>query len=140
LSKLRPGWVVGGSLSALVIAFAASFVVIFGYAFFLAVQARGAPDAAAINRFAAGGTVSWLSLLGTALGAAIAGWLVARRTRPDQLANRVAVGVVIAIVLLIPILGRGNSGLTALRAAEGLAICAGVGFLMRGSNPARSLD
>ena len=80
LSKLRPGWVVGGSLSALVIAFAASFVVIFGYAFFLAVQARGAPDAAAINRFAAGGTVSWLSLLGTALRAAIAAgsWRAAR--------------------------------------------------------------
>jgi hypothetical protein len=128
-SKLRPGWVVGGSLLALVISFATSFAVIFGYAFILAFQARGAPDTAAINRFAAGGTVTWLSLLGTALGAALASWVVARRTRPNQLANCLAIGVVSAVVLLIPILGRGNSGLTALRAAEALAICAGIGLL-----------
>jgi hypothetical protein len=128
-SKLRPGWVVAGGLLALVLSFATSFVVVFGYAFFLAVQARGAPDTAAISRFAAGGTVTWLSFLGTAIGAGIASWIVARRTRPDQLANCLAVGVVIGVILLIPLLSRGDPALTAVRAAEGLAVCAAVGLL-----------
>jgi hypothetical protein len=136
-SKLRPRWVVGGSVLAVVISFATSLAVITGYAIFLGIQARGAPDTAAITRFAAGGSVTWLSALGTAIGAVIASWIVARRTRPDQLANCLAVGMVIAIILLFSILGRGNPVFTLLRAAEGLAVCVGVGFLTtRVSQPA----
>ena len=135
LSRLRPGWLVGGSLLALVISFATPFAVIAGYAAVLGFQARGAPDTGAISRFAGSGLIAWLSIVGTALGAAIASWVVARRTRPNQLVNCLGVGVVIAAVLLLSIFGRGNAGVSVLRAAEGLAICAGVGFLTRRGSP-----
>jgi len=49
LSNIKWGWVVLGTVIALVIAFASSICVVTVYATSLAFQARGAPDMTIIN-------------------------------------------------------------------------------------------
>ena len=100
LRNIKWLWVIIGTVLALIIAYGSSICVVTGYATYLAFAARGAPDTALINEFAAqnaGGITSLFVVLGTFLGGLVAG----RKAQSDKFQNGFMVGLVSALILLI---------------------------------------
>lgn len=138
LSNIKWGWVVLGTVIALVIAFASSICVVTVYATSLAFQARGAPDQAMINGFAAqyaGAVTSVFIGLGTLVGGLLAG----RKAKQDAFQNGLMVGLITALsYLLLDIIG----GLS-LWSIVGFILAAGGGWLggrLAGRRAGKALD
>jgi hypothetical protein len=118
--------VLGAAVAVIGLSFLILFAPIMVYAFVLAFQARGAPDQAAINRFAA--TISpvlmpWLERLLTVL---LAFWVV-RRTEAARAVDGLAVGVLSGLLGLAVILAFG--GRLNARSLLSFAVLAGLGWL-----------
>jgi len=97
LSNIQWGRVLLGVVLAFVIAYGSSVCVVTGYATLLAFQARGAPDMALINAFAAGyaGLVTSLFLgVGTFFGGRFAG----QKTQKEAFQQGIMVGLIMAVI------------------------------------------
>lgn len=97
LSNIQWGRVLLGVVLAFVIAYGSSIVVVTGYATLLAFQARGAPDMALINAFAAGyaGLVTSLFIgVGTFVGGHCAG----RKAQANAFQHGLMIGLITALI------------------------------------------
>lgn len=118
-SNIRWGLVGLGVVIAFAIAYGSSIIVVTGYATYLSVLARGAPDMVLINDFAArtaGGVTSVFLGVGTLVG----GLRTGRKAKKDAFHNGLLVGLITAFIDLgISLLG-GVSPLAAVSVAFAL--------------------
>lgn len=97
LSDIRWRWVVLGIVIALVIAYGSSICVVTSYATILAFQARGAPDVAMINEFAAK-IAEGLTGVFIGVGTLVGGLLAGRKAKEDAFQNGLMVGLITALI------------------------------------------
>ena len=108
LSRIRWRPVVGAALAVIALSFLVLMVMIAVYAFFLAFQARGAPDQKAINHFAkmvSPKLMPWLQMLLT-LALAVR---VARRVEKARILHGLVIGVLaglLSVAVTLPFGGR----------------------------------
>ena len=111
LSSIRWLRVLGAALAVVGLSFLILTVIIALYAFGLAFQARGAPDQAAINHFAARVSprvMPWLEVALTFLVAVVVG----RRTGKDSAINGLFIGILAGLLgLALPLVLSGRLGL-----------------------------
>jgi hypothetical protein len=112
-------WVIAGSFLLL-------FVPIIVYAFVLAVRALGAPDQAAINRFAAVVSPALMPWLERVLTPVLAFWVV-RRAEAARAVDGLAVGFLAALLSLGVTLAFGGS--LDARSSASFLILVGLGWL-----------
>ena len=100
--KSRVPWlsIILTGLLAFVVSMAVTAAVVAGYAFFLGMQARGAPDPDKIAAFA-NRVIPYLAPLGLSLLVLMAARWVVRRAKSTQLWHGVMVGVVAALPTLM---------------------------------------
>jgi hypothetical protein len=118
--------VVGAGFAVIAGSFLALFVPIIVYAFVLAVRALGAPDQAAINRFAATLSPALMPWLERVLTPVLACWVV-RRTEEARAIDGLAVGLLAALLGLGVTLAFGGS--LAARSMVSFLILVGLGWL-----------
>jgi hypothetical protein len=108
LSNIKWGWVILGVVIAFLIAYGVSFLVVTGYATYLAFQVRGAPDQALINEFAA----TYAEIVGSifiGVGTLVGGLMAGRKSKGNARNNGLAVGLITAIIcLVLDLLGSPN--------------------------------
>lgn len=100
LSNIKWGWVILGVVIAFLIAYGISVLVVTGYAFYLAFQARGAPDQTMINEFAA----TYAEIVGSiffGVGTLVGGLMAGRKSKRNAVNNGLAVGFITAIICLV---------------------------------------
>jgi hypothetical protein len=123
---IRSRRVLCAAFAVIALSFLLLFVPIIIYAFVLAFRARGAPDQAAINHFAAivsPALMPWLERLLTLL---LAFWVV-RRTEAARAADGLFVGVVAGLLSLAVMLAFG--GQLAVRSLLLSMVVVGLGWL-----------
>lgn len=101
LSNIKWGRVALGVVIALVIAFGSSIFVVTGYAAYLSVQARGAPDQVMINEFA-DRYAAGIRIIFIGVGTLVGGFLAGRKAKADALQNGLMVGLITAFIDLAP--------------------------------------
>lgn len=94
---IRVRRVLVAGLAAIAGSFLLLFVPIIGYAFVLAFQARGYPDQAAINHFAAAVSPVWMPWLERILTPVLAFWVV-RRNAQARAVDGLAVGLLAGVL------------------------------------------
>lgn len=100
LSNIKWGWVMLGVVIAFLIAYGVSVLTVTGYATYLAFQARGAPDQALINEFAA----TYAEIVGSiffGVGTLVGGLMAGRKAKKNAGNNGLAVGLITAIICLV---------------------------------------
>jgi hypothetical protein len=105
---IRVRRVLVAGLAAIAGSFLLLFVPIIGYAFVLAFQARGYPDQAAINHFAASVSPVWMPWLERVLTPVLAFWVV-RRNAQARAVDGLAVGLLAGVLGLGVTLAFGGS-------------------------------
>jgi hypothetical protein len=118
--------VLAGGFAVIAGSFLLVFVPIIVYAFVLAVRALGAPDQAAINRFAAMVSPALMPWLERVLTPVLAFWVV-RRTEEARAIDGLAVGLLAALLGLGVTLAFGGS--LAARSMVPFLILVGLGWL-----------
>jgi hypothetical protein len=118
--------VLGAGFGVIVGSFLLLFVPIIVYAFVLAVRALGAPDQAAINRFAAMVSPALMPWLERVLTPVLAFWVV-RRAETARAVDGLAVGLLAAVLGLGVTLAFGGS--LAARSVASFVILVGLGWL-----------
>jgi hypothetical protein len=107
LSSIRWFRVLGAAIAVIAVSFLILIVVVTVYAFFLAFQARGAPDQNAINHFAARVSpklMPWLEMLLTLVVALI----VARRAESASIVHGLFIGILAGLLSLVVVLAFGG--------------------------------
>ena len=111
LSSIRWLRVLSAALAVIALSFLILAVIVAGYAFLLAFQARGAPDQSAINHFAARVSpklMPWLEAFLTLLAAVI----VARRAEKASATHGLFIGILAGLLsLAVPLAFGGRLGL-----------------------------
>jgi hypothetical protein len=123
---LRIRRVLGAGFAVIALSFLLLFVPIIVYAFALAFQARGAPDQAAINRFAAMLSPALMPWLERVLALALAFWVV-RRTKAARAVDGLFVGVLAGLLGTGVTLAFGGS--LSMRSMASFLIIVGLGWL-----------
>jgi hypothetical protein len=118
--------VLGAGFGVIAGSFLLLFVPIIVYAFVLAVRALGAPDQAAINRFAAMVSPALMPWLERVLTPVLAFWVV-RRAEAARAVDGLAVGFLAALFGLGVTLAFGGS--LAARSVASFVILVGLGWL-----------
>jgi len=118
--------VLGAAFAVVVLSFLVLFVPIIIYAFVLAFRARGAPDQAAINHFAAAISPALMPWLESLLTLLLAFWVV-RRTEAAHAVDGLFLGVVSGLLSLAVMLAFG--GRLAARGLLLFLVLAGLGLL-----------
>jgi hypothetical protein len=116
----------GAAFAVVVVSFLALFVPIIIYAFVLAFRARGVPDQAAINHFAATISPSLMPWLERLLTLALAFWVV-RRTEAASVVDGLLVGVLSGLLSVAVMLSFGAHLTT--RSLLAFLILAGLGWV-----------
>jgi hypothetical protein len=111
LSSIRWLRVLSAALAVIVLSFLLLTVIVAGYAFVLAFQARGAPDQSAISHFAARVSpklMPWLELFLTFFAAVI----VARKAENASATHGLFLGILVGLLsLAVPLAFAGRLGL-----------------------------
>jgi hypothetical protein len=111
LSSIRWLRVLSAALAVMALSFLILTVIVAGYAFVLAFQARGAPDQSAISHFAARVSpklMPWLEALLTFIAAVI----VARRAETARATHGLFIGILAGLLsLAVPLAFAGRLGL-----------------------------
>jgi hypothetical protein len=114
LSSIRWVRVLGAALAVIILSFVLLTVIVAGYAFVLAVQARGAPDQSAIGHFAARVSPRFMPWLEACL-TFLAAFVVARRADKAGATHGVLIGVLAGLLSLVaPLAFAGRLGLRSL--------------------------
>ena len=100
LSQIKWGRVLVTALAVSVLSFLLVFIIVTGYATFLAFQARGAPDQAMIQAFA-NQYAPWIGPLSLILFTFLGAMYVARRVENAVALHGVLVGALVSLVNLI---------------------------------------
>jgi ATP/ADP translocase len=100
LSQIKWGRVLVTALAVSVLSFLLVFLIVTGYATFLAFQARGAPDQALIQAFA-NQYAPWIGPLGLILFTFLGAIYVARRVENAVRLHGLLVGALVSLVNLI---------------------------------------
>jgi len=116
----------GASLAVMAVSFLILFVPVIVYAFVLALRARGAPDQAAVNSFAAMLSPALMPWLERLLTPALAFWVV-RRTEAARAVDGLSVGLLAGLLGLGVTLAFGGT-LTA-RSMVSFLVLVGLGWL-----------
>ena len=123
---IRVRRVLGAGLAAIAGSLLLLFVPIIVYAFVLAFRARGFPDQAAINHFAAVVSPAWMPWLERVLTPVLAFWVV-RRDEQARAVDGLAVGLLAGLLGLGVTLAFGGS--LAVSSAVSFLILLGLGWL-----------
>jgi hypothetical protein len=126
LSSIRWLHVLSAALAVMALSFLILTVIVAVYAFFLAIQARGAPDQSAISHFAARISpplIPWLEVVLTFLVAVV----VARRAKRAHASHGLIIGVLAGLLsLAVPLVFVGRLG---LRNSAFFLVIAGLGWV-----------
>jgi hypothetical protein len=114
LSSIRWARVLGAALAVILLSFVLLTVIVAGYAFVLAVQARGAPDQSAISHFASRVSPRFMPWLEGAL-TFLAAFVVARKADKAGATHGVLIGILAGVLsLVLPLAFAGRLGLRSL--------------------------